>query len=143
MDGNVIYQPDNGEVPIYCRSYEIPFMHEMDVAGSREGDDCEINLRVDHCGYSILSADELEIRITLNIDATTTRTIALPVITSAEEQERSMEYKKPSVLIYFARKGDTLWNIAKKYRTTVLEIIENNNIDEDTELVAGQQILIP
>lgn len=143
VECNVIYCPEDGEVPICCQNYEIPFRHEMDSAGSREGDDCEINLRVDHCGYSILSSEELEIRITMSIDAATTRVFELPVIAAAEEEELSQEYKKPSVLLYFARKGDTLWSIAKKYRTTVSDIMDCNNIDEDDDLAAGQQILIP
>lgn len=37
--------------------------------------------------------------------------------------------------------GDTLWNIAKKFYTTVEEIIQMNNLDRD-EVSSGTPLLL-
>lgn len=48
----------------------------------------------------------------------------------------------PSTITYTVQKGDSLWNIANKYNTTVNEIISLNNLTSNT-LQIGQQLLIP
>jgi LysM repeat protein len=43
---------------------------------------------------------------------------------------------------YIVKKGDTLWVIAKKYNTTVKEIVDNNNIINQNHIVIGQKLKI-
>ena len=47
-----------------------------------------------------------------------------------------------NMFIYTVKKGDSLYSIAKKYNTTVNEIIDINNL-KNTNLSIGQQIRIP
>ncbi len=47
-----------------------------------------------------------------------------------------------NMFIYTVQKGDSLYNIAKKYNTTVKDIIDINNL-ATTNLSIGQQIRIP
>lgn len=47
-----------------------------------------------------------------------------------------------NMFIYTVKKGDSLYNIAKKYNTTVKDIIDINNL-KSTSLGVGQQIRIP
>ncbi|MCF7615675.1 glycoside hydrolase family 18 protein [Bacillus sonorensis] len=48
-----------------------------------------------------------------------------------------------SIQIYVVRRGDTLYRIANRYRTTVNEIVETNDIPNPNRLVVGQTIVIP
>ena len=48
-----------------------------------------------------------------------------------------------SIVIYFVKDGDTLWKIAKKFKTTIEEIAEVNNIDDVDKIKVGEQLLIP
>ncbi len=47
------------------------------------------------------------------------------------------------MIIYVIEQGDTLFNIARKYGSTVNEIASANNIDPSVDLVVGQAISIP
>jgi len=51
----------------------------------------------------------------------------------------------PAHFNYTVQSGDTLWEIAKKYRTTVDNILRANpNLEENGNLInIGQQIMIP
>ena len=46
------------------------------------------------------------------------------------------------LVIYFVQKGDTLWNIAKHYNTTVKSIKDANKLESDL-IIPGQKLLIP
>ena len=67
------------------------------------------------------------------------------VITDIRECENSDDIPlKGGAVIYTVKKGDTLWNIAKKYHTTSADIYElNKDKIEDTDLIyPGQRFLI-
>ena len=44
---------------------------------------------------------------------------------------------------YVISKGDTLWNLAKKYSTTVAELVTMNNIDNPDVIIEGEKLIIP
>ncbi len=49
----------------------------------------------------------------------------------------------PSMVIYLVKENDTLWNIAKKYKTTVEDIVSVNNLENPNNLSIGQKLFIP
>ena len=48
-----------------------------------------------------------------------------------------------SMIIYFVKQGDTLWKIAKKFRSTVADIARVNGIEDENKIYVGQQLYIP
>ncbi|MGL4738461.1 MAG: DUF3794 and LysM peptidoglycan-binding domain-containing protein [Cellulosilyticaceae bacterium] len=48
----------------------------------------------------------------------------------------------PSVTVYLAKQGDSLWNLAKRFNTTVKDIEEINGLEENTLLNKGQKLII-
>jgi len=48
----------------------------------------------------------------------------------------------PGIILYIARSGDTIWKIAKKYRTTIDEIKNMNEIEFGKEIKPGTKLLI-
>ena len=49
--------------------------------------------------------------------------------------------KRPGITGYIVREGDILWDLAKKYNTTVEGIMEVNDLESD-EIKVGERILI-
>ena len=47
-----------------------------------------------------------------------------------------------SLVIYYVQPGDTLWNIAKKFKTTI-DLIKNSNNLKDDKIYPGQQLIMP
>ena len=47
------------------------------------------------------------------------------------------------MVIYFVKEGDTLWKIAKKFKSTMEEIATVNNIEDVDKLNVGEQLYIP
>ena len=57
-----------------------------------------------------------------------------------EEDKNEMN---PSMIIYIVKEGDTLWKIAKRYKTTMEDIISVNNLENPNNLSIGQKLFIP
>ena len=53
------------------------------------------------------------------------------VITSLSETEAEGETDDSHLVLYYARKGERLWDIAKKYRTLPETILSANNLSEN------------
>ena len=48
-----------------------------------------------------------------------------------------------SIVVYFVKPGDTLWNIAKKFKSTIKAISTVNGIEDENKIDIGQQLFIP
>lgn len=59
------------------------------------------------------------------------------------EQEGEVPEKKSSVTIYVVGEEDTLWNLAKKYNTTVDDLIKINEIEDQDNIECGKKLIIP
>lgn len=56
-----------------------------------------------------------------------------------EENRDTVSY---SIVIYFVKPKDTLWEIAKKFRSTVEDIARVNGIEDVNKIYPGQQLFI-
>ena len=49
---------------------------------------------------------------------------------------------KPSITIYIVQKGDILWDIAKRYNTTIEDILSSNNLESSYQINVGDKIIV-
>lgn len=134
-----------GEEPVICCSeQDIPVRCSIEVKGAASDMSCEVDLEVDHLNYSMLSSGEVELRTVLGISAKVLNEDSIPIITKAAEAslEDTRAVNAPSITIYYVKPEDTLWDIAKRYYTTITDIKSINEFNEREELSEGQQILI-
>ena len=72
----------------------------------------------------------------------TYKNVEIPAINNiTEETEDDLE--DYSVIIYVVKDGDTLWKIAKKYGSTVDDIVRVNGIENPDKINIGEKIYIP
>ena len=48
-----------------------------------------------------------------------------------------------SIIIYIVKKGDTLWEIAKRFRSTVDDIVRVNGLENPNKIDVGEKLYIP
>ena len=57
--------------------------------------------------------------------------------------EENRNFERFSVVIYFVKPGDTLWKIAKEFKSTVSNIAKLNDIENENNINVGEQLFIP
>jgi len=144
VDNNILYLANNEDQPVFCLKKEIPFRHEVDIKGINSSMNSDISLELEHCNYSMISSDQVEIRAVIGVDTRVETKKIVPIINKANESllDGNRPLSMPSVIIYITQSGDSLWKIAKKYGSTVDTLMKINNLSEKDILMPGQQIII-
>lgn len=87
------------------------------------------------------SGNDLDIKVKLNINTKIENVENLHMVEKIEDSDLSTS-KLDSMNIYIVKPKDTLWSIAKKYKTTVDKIVKTNDIINPDVIDVGQKILI-
>lgn len=137
----VLYLTSEQDTPISGFSHVLPFSHTFDIPGITENSMCDAKADMEHLDYTITSPRNIEIRSIVAISLKAVNTSESQLISMIDYDPDASKMCLPSMIIYFVQKGDTLWNIAKRYRTTPDAIIANNGPEKDF-LKAGNRIYI-
>ena len=88
------------------------------------------------------SGDVLEIRVELAACGDVFAVEGRTVVGAVSQDDEAVPPCRAPLTIYFAADGEPLWEIAKRYRTTVDAVRQENELSADTA-AAGQMLLIP
>lgn len=103
----------------------------------------ELDCRISQLSAVMLDQDHVEIKAVIGLDLLAFEQEQIDNITDMREEALDMEQlqKRPGLVGYIAKDGDSLWSIAKGNDTTVEDILrDNHRTDED--LRRGEKILI-
>lgn len=92
--------------------------------------------------YNITVSGEIEIRACVNISVCAINSYSKEFVTNIKNSD-NVDNKRRGINIYFPKKDDTLWEIAKKYKAPTEEIISLNKIENPNDIKPGKPILIP
>ncbi len=129
---------------VCCDEKTLPFEHLID---DRAG---EGFLIFDPCvsliatSYNLDSNNNLELRCELSLDTIIKQKTMKEIITQIKIDDENVKSinNKSALTIYFANKGENVWDIAKKYSTVPQSIMEENDL-EQYEIDKNCMILIP
>ncbi len=133
IEATVLYMPGGSDIPASARS-EMPFTIKIPGAG-----DCSmVSVRVLSAEASTLMSDRVELKCSLGITIfsrdETEATLAIDV------SEGESVKKRPGIIIVWPSADDSVWNIAKRYRTAPSEIKKINGGSESLEI--GKSLII-
>lgn len=120
----------------------IPFNFNVDFEGVNSNMAVDTLLEIGLQDFIVTSNDRVEIKIDLIFNSSLSRNTEISIIDDITEDE----YKKiitHSMTVYYVKPSDTLWKIAKRFGSTVDEIMRVNGIEQVDRLSVGEQLFIP
>ncbi len=139
VECSVIYLTEKEDAMVHTAFYTLPF---NGIISGNYDEKCTVNAvaQVGSCEHSV-SGNNVELRLTVKICAEVEIPVECEIVTDIEEEAQCPK-SRPAMVLYFVQKGDTMWEIAKKYNSRIGEIEKVNKIDGDN-LQEGMMLLIP
>ncbi|MBO5853023.1 MAG: DUF3794 domain-containing protein [Clostridia bacterium] len=132
-DGN----PECYERPI---DFEYSYMPQMEY----KDPNVVYNITVANCSYTITGANTVVVAAEPQVSVTIYDNLKYDVIVDVVKDENNciVEPRGSSIVLYFAETGERVWDIARKYNSSVEEIKVLNAVKEDV-LCEPKKFIIP
>lgn len=139
---DVLYLSSEDQTPVMSDSYMEPFTFFVEARGLNEGDDYQVDVRLDQMTGMPTEGDEIEIKVSIVFDFISFRKKQQRVMIHVNEEplDYEMIQQIPGIVGYIVKEDDTLWSIAKTFFTTIESIREQN--DGIEEVNPGDKLLI-
>lgn len=143
IDVSIMYISSDDEQPLNSMKGILPFNQMIEVKGMKP--DCSYDVRpsLEQMSVNMLDSDEIEVKAVLSLNAIVFEKIVEKVMVDLQAEERDIETLQamPSVIGYVVKPNETLWDIAKKFYTTMEDLQEMNDLDSNT-VHSGDKLLI-
>lgn len=141
LNVNFIYS--NSQISgIETKNIVIPFNHNMNCEGINQNSKLDVKMEIGTKDIIIMPDESIELKIDLNLLIDIFKSVEINIINDMKVEENK-DNEVYSIIIYFVKPGDTLWKIAKKFRSTVENIARINEIEDENKIYPGQQLFIP
>ena len=132
---------NDNEDSMITQNRQVPFNFTQEIQGLTEDSKVEIEIVPT---FREFLTDDMEVTVKVDLCVNTNSYSLENVNVIDEIEELDEECANPySMVIYFVKPGDTLWKIAKRYRSTVEDIARVNGIEEPDKIRPGMQLFIP
>ena len=139
---DVLYEKSDKDNKLGFVRYKLPFSQKIE--GVPYNDAYIYSCKTEGLKINtVLMNNEISIKCVLGIDMMLTKVMEDEIITNIKEGEPDYNRVKnlPGITGYIIRQGDTLWDIAKRYGTTIDKIMETNNMSSE-EIQSGMKLLV-
>lgn len=139
----ILYITTSDRVPVCRARGEVPFSHVLEVPGM--DDTCVHSLKgeLEQITATMVDSEEAEIRVMIDFNLLVHKPFLCGNIRAMEEEPLDYDalQKLPGIVGYIVGNDDGLWDIAKKYYTTVENIRETNNLSAE-HVKPGEKLLV-
>jgi LysM repeat protein len=121
----------------------VPFSHLLECLGVDEKTEYQVRSSLEQLSVSLQGGSEIEVKAVLGFSGFFQKQESVDMIQTVTVVPLSLEEmeKRPSIVGYTVKKEDTLWELAKRYSTTMEAIMEVNELT-DERLKPGSKLLI-
>ena len=139
----MLYVTDDETQPFRVAKGVLSFHHDMEAPQLNETCSYRVRPLIESISANMADLNEIEIHVQIAMDVIVFDYMQVNLMDSVEETPISKEEMRnmPGMVGYIVGEGESLWDIAKRYYTTVAEIQKTNQLPEE-EVHTGQKILI-
>lgn len=127
---------------IDLKTQTIPFNTNIECPGVSQNSNLNTRIEIITQDFIVMPDESIETNIELEMSVDVSKMMEVRVIDNVEVAENNDE-NIYSIVVYFVKPGDTLWNIAKRFKSTIKAISSVNGIEDENKINVGQQLFIP
>ena len=137
---SVYYITEDEESRLGVLRKEVPFSE--DFACDAEQAEAVLLVKASGVSYTRNGDYVIDIRGNILFEGKVLRKETLTTISDVMVREKEENTDLPSVTICFAQDGEGLWEVAKRYSTSMKAIMEENGVTENSNL-SGKRLIVP
>ncbi|GAA6296810.1 DUF3794 and LysM peptidoglycan-binding domain-containing protein [Enterocloster asparagiformis] len=143
LEVSLLYLTSDDESPVQAAVEQVPFHCTAEARGVTKDSVYQLNTGLEQLTAVMMGGEMVEIKAVLALDFLVLQPVCEPVITGAQVNPMDMQklQELPGIVGYIVQPDDTLWNIAKKFHTTVGNIISTNELADD-KVKGGMRLLL-
>jgi len=135
----ILGQTDEGELVCVERQVDIDVVETLDKVYSFAK---YTSAAITSLSYRMSDNNELELRLDISLSALLGNLETIRQVASVSSNgEFTSPMGESALVLYYGAKGEKIWDIAKRYNTSMSSIRTENNIDEE-ELAENKMLLI-
>ena len=142
---NVNFIFNTGEATsVNSKISKLPFEFTSDTDNLSNNDKLNTRIVIVSQSFDKKSGGDVECNIEMQFATEINKNRSINIIDNiniSEDRADTEEYD--SLIMYVVQLGDTLWKIAKKFRSTIDEIVRTNGIEDPDKIYPGQKLYIP
>lgn len=138
----IVCSTNSDEIKYTAINGQIPYEFNMEIPNNENEFKLIIKCDIEDI-EAVVEGNSVAIKIALTSTGNANYLEKKVFIEDVIEEEEEVEKINSSVIIYVIEEGDTLWKLAKKYKTTISDIVKLNDIQDPDYIVAGEKLIIP
>ena len=144
LEIQILYLTTDDKEPVRSYVTMLPFHYTSETPGITEESIYQLDTGLEQLSAVMLSTDVVEVKAVVVLDLLVLQPVCENVIESVSVEP--MDVKKlqemPGIVGYIVQPDDTLWKVAKKFHTTVENVIDTNGLTEEKVSPGDKLILI-
>lgn len=121
----------------------VPFSYLIEFPDLPENADSSLSCHVEQLAVTLAGSEAVEIKAVLAFDVFLRKIVPVEMITEVAMEPLDLEAlaARPGIVGHIVQDGEDMWELAKKYMTTIEGIMEVNGL-ESQNISAGDKLLI-
>lgn len=120
----------------------VPYEYTIETNRNAETLNLDVQMEMGTQDFVIKSGGDVLVNADIIFNTNMCDKVEMDIIDDIELKDNINE-EDYSLIIYIVKKGDTLWNIAKKLKSTVEDIVKANDIEDENKIKVGEKLYIP
>lgn len=143
LEVKLLYLTADDAEPVRSSTEMVPFHYMAEAPGINQDSVYQLNTGLDQLTAVMMGSDTVEVKAVIALDILVLQPVCEPVINNVtvEPMDTQKLQQLPGIVGYIVQPGDSLWKIAKKFHTTVDNIMTANGLS-DSLIHPGERLIL-
>ena len=132
----------NSDLQVDNRVVKIPFNYTVEEQCGDDNINRNMEMEITNQDFIVQEGGVVNSNIDITMNLNSYRSANMNIIDEIQT-DGEREAEDYSILMYIVKKDDTLWKIAKRFGSTVEDIVRINGIEDENKIYPDQKLFIP